>query len=59
MTLFLHRYEIQRIKFCLDVRGAQRFREMENWFEGHEVLPPAAARVLPAGDPLSPTIIAK
>jgi len=48
-----------QVLFWTSEERAQRFREMENWFEGHEVLPPVAARVLPAGDPLSPTIIAE
>lgn len=42
-----------QVLFWSDAQRSQRFREMENWFAGHEV---AASRVtleLPAGTPLS------
>jgi CubicO group peptidase (beta-lactamase class C family) len=42
-----------QVLFWSDAQRSQRFRAMEQWFAGHEVAPPATARALPKGAPLS------
>ncbi len=42
-----------QVLFWSDAQRAQRFREMEQWFSGHEVLAAQTPRMLPKGVPLS------
>ena len=42
-----------QVLFWTDAQRAERFREMEQWFAGHEVPAAAAPRALPQGAPLS------
>ena len=48
-----------QVLFWSDAQRAERFRAMEQWFAGHEVAPPSAARPLPKGTPLSPALQAE
>lgn len=48
-----------QVLFWSDAQRAERFRAMEQWFAGHEVAPPIAARPLPKGTPLSPALQAE
>lgn len=41
-----------QVLFWSDQERSDRFREMENWFEGHEVAPASQPRDLPDGRPL-------
>lgn len=41
------------VLFWSDEQRAKRFREMENWFAGHNVPPAQAPRKLPQGEPLA------
>ena len=43
-----------QVLFWNDEQRSQRFREMENWFAGHEVPAPSSTRPLPKGKPLPP-----
>jgi CubicO group peptidase (beta-lactamase class C family) len=45
-----------QVLFWNDEQRSQRFREMEQWFAGHEVPGSAAPRALPAGAPLSASL---
>jgi len=40
------------VLFWKDEERSARFREMENWFAGHEVIASAEPRALPEGEPL-------
>ncbi len=42
-----------QVLFWSDEDRVDRFRDMESWFAGHEVVPSSAPRALPEGDPLS------
>lgn len=42
-----------QVLFWSDAQRSQRFREMENWFAGHEVPAARVSLELPAGTPLS------
>ncbi len=42
-----------QVLFWTDEQRSQRFREMEQWFAGHEVPAPVSPRPLPKGTPLS------
>ncbi len=42
-----------QVLFWSDQDRADRFRDMESWFAGHEVVPSSSPRALPEGDPLS------
>ncbi|MEO1488295.1 MAG: serine hydrolase [Pseudomonadota bacterium] len=46
-----------QVLFWNDEQRAARFREMENWFPGHEVPAASQTRSLEAGDPLPTAII--
>lgn len=48
-----------QVLFWSDEQRSDRFREMEMWFEGHEVLPPAEPRLLPDGTPLDSALSAE
>ncbi|RGP40469.1 6-aminohexanoate-oligomer exohydrolase [Altererythrobacter insulae] len=48
-----------QVLFWSDEQRSARFRDMENWFEGHEVKGAVAPRELPAGSPLSPELAAE
>lgn len=48
-----------QVLFWNDEQRSQRFREMEQWFAGHEVPAAAAPRALPQGEPLSPALQAE
>ena len=48
-----------QVLFWTDEQRSQRFREMENWFAGHEVTAPISSRPLPKGAPLSPALQAE
>ncbi|MFZ9394790.1 MAG: serine hydrolase domain-containing protein [Erythrobacter sp.] len=48
-----------QVLFWNDAQRADRFRHMEQWFAGHEVAPPAAARALPDGAPLGSALEAE
>ncbi|WP_264391920.1 serine hydrolase domain-containing protein [Porphyrobacter sp. ULC335] len=45
-----------QVLFWTDEQRSQRFREMEQWFAGHEVPAAKSARALPKGAPLSPAL---
>jgi CubicO group peptidase (beta-lactamase class C family) len=45
-----------QVLFWTDEQRSQRFREMEQWFAGHEVPAPVSTRPLPMGTPLSPAL---
>ncbi|TRD12484.1 serine hydrolase [Erythrobacter insulae] len=45
-----------QVLFWNDEQRSARFRDMENWFAGHEVPAASTTRELPAGSPLSPEI---
>lgn len=48
-----------QVLFWTDAQREARFREMEQWFAGHEVPAAAAPRALPQGEPLSPALQAQ
>lgn len=48
-----------QVLFWSDEQREQRFREMENWFEGHEVKGSVEPRALPDGAPLNDTLAAE
>lgn len=48
-----------QVLFWTDEQRSQRFREMEQWFAGHEVPASPSARALPKGAPLSPALRAE
>ena len=48
-----------QVLFWSDEQREQRFREMENWFEGHEVKGAVEPRALPDGAPLNDTLAAE
>jgi CubicO group peptidase (beta-lactamase class C family) len=48
-----------QVLFWSDEQRSQRFRAMEQWFAGHEVPAPRAARPLPKGTPLAPELRAE
>ena len=48
-----------QVLFWSDEQREQRFREMENWFEGHEVKPAVTPRALPEGAPLNDELAAE
>ena len=48
-----------QVLFWTDEQRSQRFREMEQWFAGHEVPAPVSSRPLPKGTPLSPALQAE
>ena len=45
-----------QVLFWNDEQRSQRFREMEQWFAGHEVPAAATPRALPKGAPLGPAL---
>jgi CubicO group peptidase (beta-lactamase class C family) len=45
-----------QVLFWTDEQRSQRFREMEQWFAGHEVPAAESQRALPKGAPLSPAL---
>ncbi|MEM9500916.1 MAG: serine hydrolase domain-containing protein [Pseudomonadota bacterium] len=47
-----------QVLFWKDEQRAARFREMENWFAGHEVPAATRTRVLQPGEPFSADIVA-
>jgi CubicO group peptidase (beta-lactamase class C family) len=48
-----------QVLFWTDAQRAERFRQMEQWFAGHEVPAAAAPRALPKGAPLSEALQAE
>lgn len=48
-----------QVLFWSDEQRSARFRDMENWFEGHEVKGALEARALPEGTPLDDTLAAE
>ncbi|KUO55549.1 MAG: serine hydrolase [Sphingomonadales bacterium BRH_c3] len=45
-----------QVLFWNDEQRSKRFRAMEEWFPGHEIVPAPEPRVLPDGPPLGPQI---
>jgi CubicO group peptidase (beta-lactamase class C family) len=45
-----------QVLFWTDAQRSARFREMENWFAGHEVPAAGSTRPLPKGRPLAPAL---
>lgn len=48
-----------QVLFWNDAQRSERFREMEQWFAGHEVPAAKSPRALPKGAPLSPALQAE
>ncbi len=47
-----------QVLFWTDQQRSERFRDMENWFPGHEVAADPTPRELPKGKPLSADLVA-